>query len=190
MYAGIGVVVALVHVDVAVGSLEARLAGAPVVVAQGGAGGAVPAGLGGAVVLLSAVLASPAERTGAGEGVERGEVAGPSVTAGRRVTHVLHWGLAQGVGEAQGTGAGEGGDPASVLVDHTAPSVLADLLPGAAGVEVLAVVSNILRRAPVKARGVRGASCVKYSNDKCWPSVDRESSLDGGRWFDWDQWPG
>ena len=144
VYAGIGVVVALVHVDVAVGSLEARLAGAPVVVAEGGAGCSVPAGLGGAVVLLSAVLAGPAQRTGAGEGAEGGEVTGAAVAAGGRVTDVLHRGLTQGVGEAQGAGAGEGGHLALVLVHHAAPSVLADLLPGAAWVEVLAVFSHIL----------------------------------------------
>ena len=149
MYAGVGVVVALVHVDVAVGSLEARLAGAPVVVAEGGAGGAVPAGLGGAVVLLSAVLPSPAERTGAGEGAEGGEVAGAPVAAGGRVTDVLHRGLTQGVGEAQGAGAGEPGVPAG---HHAAPAVLTDLVPGAAGVRVLAVLSNILRRTSTEVR--------------------------------------
>ena len=144
MDARVGVVVALVHVDVAVGSLEARLAGAPVVVAEGGAGCSVPAGLGGAVVLLSAVLAGPAQRTGAGEGAEGGEVTGAAVAAGGRVTYVLHRGLTQGVGEAQGAGAGEPGIPAC---HHTAPAVLTDLLPGTAGVGVLAVLSNILRRA-------------------------------------------
>ena len=143
MLARVGVVVALVHVDVAVWSLEARLAGAPVVVAEGGAGGAVPAGLVTAVVLLRAVPASPAQGTGAGEGVQGGEVAGPAIAAGVGVTHVVHRGLAQGVGEAQGTGAGEGGDLALVLVHHTTPSILTDLLPSAAGVQVLAVFSNI-----------------------------------------------
>ena len=143
-------VVALVHVDVAVGSLEAGLAGAAVVVAQRGALGAVPAGLVSAVVGLLAQLASPAQGTGAGEGVQGGEVAAAPVTAGVGVAGVVHRGLAQGVGEAQGTGAGEGGDLALVLVHHAAPSVLTDLLSSAAGVEVLAVFSNIFRGASSK----------------------------------------
>ena len=140
-------VVALVHVDVAVGALEARLAGAAVVVPQRGALGSIPAGLVSTVVLLLAQLASPAQGAGAGEGVQGGEVAAPPVTAGVGVAGVVHRGLAQGVGEAQGTGAGEGGDLALVLVHHAAPSILADLLPRAAGVEVLAVFSNIFRGA-------------------------------------------
>ena len=146
MLARVGVVVALVHVDVAVWSLEARLAGAPVVVAEGGAGCSVPAGLVTAVVLLRAVPASPAQGTGAGEGLQGGEVAGAPVTAGGGVAHIVHRGLTQRVGEAQGAGAGEGGDLALVLVHHAAPSVLTDLLPSAAGVHVLTVFSNILRR--------------------------------------------
>ena len=74
-------------------------------------------------------------------------MAAPSVTAGVGVTGIVHGGLAQGVGEAQGAGAGEGGHLALVLVHHAAPPVLTDLLPGTAGVGVLAVLSNILRRA-------------------------------------------
>ena len=73
-------------------------------------------------------------------------MAAPPVTAGVGVAGIVHGGLAQGVGEAQGAGAGEGGDLALVLVHHAAPSVLADLLTGAAGVHVLTVFSNILRR--------------------------------------------
>ena len=148
--AGVAVVVALVHVEVAVGSLEAGLAGAAVVVAQRGALGSVPTGLISTVVLLLAELASPAQGTGAGEGVQRGEVAAPPVTAGVGVAGVVHRGLAQGVGEAQGTGAGEGGDLALVLVHHTTPSILTDLLPSAAGVQVLAVLSNVFRGASRK----------------------------------------
>lgn len=97
------------------------------------------------MVLLRAVLASPAQGTGAVEGLQGGEVAGPSIAARVRVAHIIHWGLAQGVGEAQGTGAGEGGDLALVLVHHTATAILTDLLPSAAGVEVLAVLSYVLR---------------------------------------------
>ena len=69
---------------------------------------------------------------------------GAAVAAGGRVTDVLHRGLTQGVGEAQGAGAGEPGVPPG---HYTAPPVLTDLLPGTAGVGVLAVLSNILRRA-------------------------------------------
>ena len=98
------------------------------------------------MILLLAELTSPAQGTGASEGVQGGEVAAPSVTAGVGVTGIVHGGLTQGVGEAQGSGAGEGGHLALVLVHHAAPSVLADLLPGAAGVHVLTVFSNILRR--------------------------------------------
>ena len=112
--AGVAVVVALVHVEVAVGSLEAGLAGAAVVVAQRGALASVPAGVVSTVVLLLAELASP----------------------------------------AQGTGAGEGGHLVLELVHHAPTSVLTDLLselereqslhiPRAAGVQVLAVFSNI-----------------------------------------------
>ena len=74
-------------------------------------------------------------------------MAAAPVTAGRRVAGVVHRGLAQRVGEAQGAGAGEGGDLALVLVHHAAPAILTDLLPSAAGVEVLAVFSNIFRGA-------------------------------------------
>ena len=106
------------------------------------------------MVCLLTQLASPAQGTGTGEGVQRGEVAAPPVTAGVGVAGIVHGGLAQGVGEAQGAGAGEGGDLALVLVHHAAPSVLADLLPGAAGVEVLAVFSNIFRGASSKQSGL------------------------------------
>ena len=81
-------------------------------------------------------------------------MAGPAIAAGVGVAHVVHRGLAQGVGESEGTGAGEGGHLALVLVHHAAPSVLADLLPGAAGVEVLAVFSNIFRGASSKQSGL------------------------------------
>ena len=106
------------------------------------------------MVCLPTQLTSPAQGTGTGEGVQRGEVAAPPVTAGVGVAGVVHGGLAQGVGEAQGAGAGEGGHLALVLVHHAAPSVLADLLPGAAGVEVLAVFSNIFRGASSKQSGL------------------------------------
>ena len=102
------------------------------------------------MVCLLTQLASPAQGTGTGEGVQGGEVAAAPVTAGRGVAGVVHRGLAQRVGEAQGAGAGEGGDLALVLVHHAAPSVLTDLLPRAAGVEVLAVFSNIFRGASSK----------------------------------------
>ena len=106
------------------------------------------------MILLLAELTSPAQGTGAGEGVQGGEVAAPSVTAGVGVTGIVHGGLTQGVGEAQGAGAGEGGDLALVLVHHTAPSILTDLLSSAAGVLVLTVFSNIFRGASSKQSGL------------------------------------
>jgi len=57
----------LVHIDIAVWSLEPFLAGALVGVAHGGALGSISAGLVSTVVLLGAVVSRPAQ--GAGTGV-------------------------------------------------------------------------------------------------------------------------
>jgi len=67
MLARIAQLEALVHVDVAVRSLEPFLTGALVCVAHGGALGSISAGLVGTVVLFSAVVSRPAQ--GAGTGV-------------------------------------------------------------------------------------------------------------------------
>ena len=75
------------------------------------------------------------------------------MAAGEGVAGVAHRGLAQRVGEAQGAGALEGGGPPPGRVSwdhHAGAAVLTDLLPGAAGVPVLAVLAGQLWRAAEK----------------------------------------
>jgi len=89
------VVVALVHIDVAVRSVEALSAGAPVPVGEGLAGRSVATGLRRAVVRLLTCFTFPSERAGAGVSAEGGEVAAAPVPAGAGVAHVLYGHLAQ-----------------------------------------------------------------------------------------------
>lgn len=88
---------ALVHIDVAVGSLEAGAAGAAVAVVVGPATSPIPAGLAGAVIPCPAVPTRPAQRTRAGVALQAGEVAGAAVGARRLVAHVGNRSLAQRV---------------------------------------------------------------------------------------------
>ena len=143
--------VAFVHVDVTVGPYVSLAAGAPVGVGpvrQAGAGGAVPAGVAGAVVGLGAVAALPAARAGAGVVVQAGEVAGAAVPAGRAVAHVADRRLAQGVLVADGAGALEAGRAAGELHHRARAAVLALEVAGGAGVGVLAVLAGVPGGAP------------------------------------------
>jgi len=74
-------------------------------------------------------------------------VASTTVPAGAGVAHVGHWGLAQGVGEPNWAGAGEGRSLVGKLSYHAGSSILAFLFSSIARVSVLAVFSNIVRGA-------------------------------------------
>ena len=143
--------VALVHIDVAVGANVSFSTSASVSIGsvrQGGAVGSVSARVGRTVVRLSAVSPLPSPRAGARVAAQGGQVTGATVLAGRAVAHVRHRSLAQRILVSNGAGALEAGSLAGKLDDSAGPAVLALLVARAARVQVLAVLSDKSRRAP------------------------------------------
>ena len=96
------------------------------------------------VTNLCAIVPGPSDGTRALERVESWEKTRAPVTAGERVTGVANGRLAQGVGEAQGARALEGGGaPHTARDDSTRASILTNLRCGA-GIPVLAELSSEL----------------------------------------------
>lgn len=87
--------VALVHVQVAVGSVESRLAHAPIPVSQGGAAGSIATRLAPTVIPLLTCRAFPASWTCTGIVVQRGEMAATPIPARTCITYVVHSDLTQ-----------------------------------------------------------------------------------------------
>ena len=98
------------------------------------------------VTCLCAIVPGPSDGTRALESVESREETRAPVTAGKSVTSIAHGRLTQGVGEAQGARALEGGGAPHTPWDHgTRASVLTYLFSSGAGVPVLAELSMKLR---------------------------------------------
>ena len=99
------------------------------------------------ITYLCTIVPGPSDGTRALESVQGREKTRAPVTAGERVAGVADGRLTEGVGEAQGTRALEGGGaPHTARDDSTRASILTNLRCGA-GIPVLAELSSELGRA-------------------------------------------
>ena len=142
-----GILLALVDVDGAIVSGESGRAGALVRVRQGRAGGAVLAGLQGAVVDRLAARAAESVLARTRVVIQRPQDAHSAVLTGRRVANVGHGDLAQRRREAQRTGAREAGHRVGRHFDGARSAVLATRSrTRVARIGELAILAHILRR--------------------------------------------
>lgn len=150
-----GAVLTLVDIGRAGGAGESRRARAGVCVSRGMAGGTVAAGFGGAVVHLLTLVTPEAGWALASILVQGQELAGGAVHAGVGVAGVGHRYLAEGRLVTHGTDAVKLGTRQGH--DHVAGATVlaAGARPVPTGVEVLAVLPNILVRTLAGRLGAR-----------------------------------
>ena len=148
MLTGIRKLKTLIHINIAIGPFESFLTLALVCITNRGTLGSIPAWLVCTIILFCTMLSSPTKWTCACVWVQRWKMTSSTISARARIAYIWHGCFTQRIRETHRARTCERRCLVCKLSHNAGSTILTLLFACITGISVLAVFSNIVRRAP------------------------------------------